>query len=253
MIDVFRGLKYFSKLNDSDYQAILRCFRARFIEYKKGSSIVNIGDSSEYLYIIASGTARSQLIDINGKVTIVRDYIANDIFGIDYSMNEIDTYTEELIAIEDTKVAIVNAFRFIHPCENLCKRHINCMINTFSMLSGLMNKQKYRVVSLCQSKTRAKILSFLNEQSKKKNKYFKIPYNQTELSIYLGLERSALSYELNNMKRDGLIDFDGDMYKIITKKNKAWIFKLYSLNVATSAFTTNPLEATNLRLAISSP
>lgn len=222
MIDVYRNLKYFSKLNDSDYQAILRCFRARFVEYKKGSNIVNIGDSTECLYIIASGSARSQFIDINGKITIVREYVANDIFGLDYSMSDIDSYSEELIATDDTKVVIVNAFRFTHPCENQCKRHISCMIQTFSMLSGLMNKQKYRVVSLCQSKTRAKILSFLNEQSKRKNKYFKIPYNQTELATYLGLERSSLSYELNNMKRDGIIDFDGDMYKIITKKkNKA--------------------------------
>ena len=82
-----------------------------------------------------------------------------------------------------------------------------------------MSSQSQRIHQMSQGKTRQKIYAYLYELSKGNNKYFRIPYNQSELATYLGLERSALSYELNNMKRDGLIDFDGDMFKIKKKKD----------------------------------
>lgn len=215
MKDYIRKLDYFQNLDEQDYRAILRCFGARLIFFKKGQTIVNIGDDTSNVYIIASGSARSQAYDINGKTTIIKDYMVNDIFGIDFAKAK--AYTEELSALEDCYIVSCNTFRFLSPCQNRCKRHIDCMKLTFENLANQITNQNKRIISMCQSKTRQKIYTYLNEVANGKKKYFKIPYNQSELALYLGLERSALSYELNNMKRDGIIDYDGDLFRIIKK------------------------------------
>lgn len=217
MKDYIKELIYFKNLDAQDYHAILRCFSARLIHYEKGANIINIGDNTNNIYIIASGLARSKTYDLNGKTTILKDYYPNDIFGIEFE--EKDIYTEELIALTDTYVVACNRFRFITPCANRCKRHTDCMKNTFINLASQMQAQSNRIHQMSLGKSRQKIYAYLSELSKGNNKYFRIPYNQSELATYLGLERSALSYELNNMKRDGLIDFDGDMFKIKKKKD----------------------------------
>ncbi len=216
MRDYIRKTKYFENLSEQDYYAILRCFSARLILFEKGSNIVNIGDPTTNIYIIANGKARSKTYDTSGKITIIRDFINNDIFGIDYSNQKV--YLEELVALDDTYVIACNSFRFLTPCQNRCKRHIDCMKLTFENLATLMTRQSKRIIAMSQSKTRQKIFAYLKEASKGKKKYFKIPYNQSELALLLGLERSSLSYELNNMKREGIIDFDDNMYMLKKKE-----------------------------------
>lgn len=219
MKDYIEESIYFKNLDEQDKRAILRCYEARVLKFKKNSSIINIGDEANHIYIIAQGNARSYSIDINGKEYINQEYYKDDIFGISYITNEIDIFNEELIALEDTVVIVCNGFRFLNPCENRCKRHIDCMKLTFTRLSNMIESNKSRIHSLCQSKTRNKILTYLKEISKNRKKYFKIPFNQTELANYLGVERSALSYELNLLKKEGIIDFDGYMYKFKVKIN----------------------------------
>lgn len=214
MENIIRQSVYFNQLNDLDYQAILRCFSARHTFYPKGSVISSIGDEAKYIYIITKGLCKSQYYDINGKLTITRDYRPDEIFGVTYTPDNDQVYIEELVAVEDTYVLRCDLFRFINPCANRCKRHIDCLVHTISKMAEMMNVQTKRIGVLCQSKTRYKILTYLRNQANKKKKYFKIPYNQTELAAYLGLERSALSTELNKLKAEGLIDFDEKLYKI---------------------------------------
>lgn len=217
MDDLIRQTIYFEKLNTQDYQAILRCFNARHISFKKNEIISKIGDEAKYIYIITSGQAKSQYYDLNGKLNINRTFYTNDIFGINYTNQKDMVFTEELIALEDTTVLRCDAFRFINPCQNRCKRHIDCMILTISNISDMINMQTKRINVMCQTKTRYKIMTYLTNNRNGKKRYIKIPYNQSELAAYLGLERSALSFELNKLKHEGIIDFDDKLYKIKKK------------------------------------
>jgi Mn-dependent DtxR family transcriptional regulator len=62
---------------------------------------------------------------------------------------------------------------------------------------------------LSLSSTKDKVLSYLNSYSKKiKSNDFYIPYSRMDLALYLGVERSALSYELSKLKKEGYIDFE---------------------------------------------
>ncbi len=218
MNKIVRESKLFKNLTEENYQALLRCFHARFITYKKGATIVDIGDDVNNIYYIAKGHARSYIIDITGEATISNDYYNDDIFGINYIANELPTYNEELKATEDTIVVICDGFRFLNPCENRCKRHIDVIGYTFKQQSDLMFRNSFRTYTLCKSKTKEKIMTYLREiKGKSKKKYFDIPYNQTELAQYLGLERSALSFELNKLKKEGYIDFYDKTYRILKK------------------------------------
>ena len=74
--------------------------------------------------------------------------------------------------------------------------------------------QKVEIIS--KKTLREKILTYLSIQSQAQNsRYFQIPLSRQELAAYLSADRTALARELGNMKADGLIDFDKNMFRIL--------------------------------------
>ena len=59
------------------------------------------------------------------------------------------------------------------------------------------------------------IFIYLRTLPKDKDGYAKIPFTQTALAEYLGVNRSALSRELGRMQNEGLLVIDGKKIKII--------------------------------------
>ena len=62
---------------------------------------------------------------------------------------------------------------------------------------------------------REKLLSYFNELAfENGERRFELPFTKTALADYLFVERSAMSRELGNMRREGLIDFKGNNFVI---------------------------------------
>ena len=208
--------KYFKELDDQNLLAFMRCVNVQIKDFYKDETIVSDGDSTELIYIIFSGKARSYTLDINGNRYINSDYGKDSIFGIDYQMARGKVYHEYLKALDDTTVIVCNAFRFLNPCQNRCKRHIDSLRCTIEELGKEIIDSKKRMNFMCKNKTREKVMSYLHTiKAQTKKEYFSIPHNRQELADYLGLERTALSAELSKMKKEGLIDFDKNYFKIL--------------------------------------
>ena len=63
---------------------------------------------------------------------------------------------------------------------------------------------------------RERILSYLSEQAAiNQSSSFTIPFSQSRLAEYLGVERSALSGELSKMRREGLIDYKKNSFRLL--------------------------------------
>lgn len=59
-------------------------------------------------------------------------------------------------------------------------------------------------------------MHFLNKEKEKQNvEIFDISYSRDEFAEYIGADRSALSRELSKMKKQNLIDYHKNSFKII--------------------------------------
>ena len=72
-------------------------------------------------------------------------------------------------------------------------------------------------VDILSKKTiREKISTYLIQQSmKNESKYFDIPLGRVQLAEFLNVDRSSLTRELNNMRDEGLIDFDRNSFHML--------------------------------------
>lgn len=63
---------------------------------------------------------------------------------------------------------------------------------------------------------RAKVMTYLSsEYLKHESKNFSIPFDRQQMADYLNVERSALSKELAKMKKEGILDFHKNHFRLL--------------------------------------
>jgi len=80
---------------------------------------------------------------------------------------------------------------------------------------NLKLQSRMEIISL--KTVRAKVLRFLESAAAGRGRYANVPFNRQELADYLCVERSALSHELSRMKKDGLIEYWKNSFRLISK------------------------------------
>lgn len=111
-------------------------------------------------------------------------------------------------AQDNISVLMIPYDRILASCARACPKHDRLLRNYISIVAekGLVLHE--RIDCLLKPTVREKILTYLLYISREqKSDSFQILLNRNAMSEYLNIERSALSRELSNMKRDGLIDY----------------------------------------------
>ena len=89
-------------------------------------------------------------------------------------------------------------------------------------LLGLMARKNLmlnrKIGHLSQRTTRAKALSYLSHQAEAAgSSSFTIPLDRQELADYLSVDRSALSAQLGQLRREGVLDFSRSRFTLLQK------------------------------------
>ena len=200
--------KIFDNISENDIKALHFCFKTRVLKVKKGEILIDEGEPFESIVLVLDGHLRSELNDYYGNTSILADYRNGETIGVEeaFSGNNIAQYT--LVAIEDSQVLTMNKYRVVTPCGNMCPRHTQLQNNLVKIISQKNIELMQKFNHITKSSTKDKVLSYLQYVSKQQNsKYFDIPFNRQELADYLSVDRSALSFELSKLKKQGVLDF----------------------------------------------
>ena len=89
-------------------------------------------------------------------------------------------------------------------------------------LLGLMARKNLmlnrKIGHLSQRTTRAKVLSYISHQAEAAgSSSFTIPLDRQELADYLSVDRSALSAQLGQLRREGVLDFSRSRFTLLQK------------------------------------
>lgn len=207
--------KIFEEISENDIKALHFCFKTRVIDIKKGDVLLDEGEPFESIVLVLDGHLRTVINDYYGGSSILADYYSGDAVGIEEAFcgNTLAQYT--LIAMEDTQVLTMNKYKVIYPCENMCVRHTQLQNNLVKIISHKNIELMQKFNHITKPSTKDKVLAYLQYISKKENsKYFDIPFNRQELADYLSVDRSALSFELSKLKKQGIIDFNKNHFML---------------------------------------
>ena len=185
---------------------------AKKIRLSPKEVLVREGDVIDSIGVVLSGEIRVAKYDIDGKENLLGRIKKLQTFGanIAYTPTKISPFY-----LFSRGVSFIYLFNH-EEIKQLDKNNsIIIYNNIIKYLSNDNIKKEYKIDIISKNKIRDRILTYLEIQSnKKKVNDFEIPFNREEMANYLCVNRSALSHELSILKKEGIIDFKKNWFKI---------------------------------------
>lgn len=183
--------------------------------YEKGSTILYAGSTTRRMGLIIEGSVTIENNDIWGNRTILGYVGKNDFFAETYGLLSHEPMLVDVVANEDCKIVFLTiAALRSDALKN--EAWAGKIVSNLLVISTQKNLAlSGRSFHLSHKTVRSRVMSYLNSESIRKGQMaFDIPFNRQQMADYLNLDRTALSKELGRMRKDGLIDFHKNHFKI---------------------------------------
>jgi len=202
----------FYEISADTISDILACADARVANYTKGELLIAEQDEVSDIGIILSGEAQASMLDQSGKRFILAELSKGSVFGDVMAASNTKRSHVTVTAITDVKVMLI-PFRNAVGLQTADNR---LLLNLFNVVSRKYFELQERINCIIKPTLREKILFYLNSVSERECRgMFHIPFSREGLAEYLNADRSALSRELSAMKRDGLIDYYKNTFRLL--------------------------------------
>ena len=207
----------FSGESPEEIKEMLSCLGAVTRSYGKGEIIYHAGECVHSMGLVLSGNVQIESDDVWGNHSVLDDITPGFFFAETYaSLSKEPLMVNVVSAAAKTEVLFLNIGRLLTTCTNSCTHH-NRLIHNLLYIMAKKNLMLTRKIDhMGQRSIREKVMAYLSfESEKQKKKTFGIPFNRQQLADYLAVDRSALSAELSRMKKDGLIEFEKNLFTLL--------------------------------------
>lgn len=208
--------RLFSGLSDGELQQSLKLLEASVAEYGRGTFIHRADERLTFFGLVLSGSVQVYTDDINGDLMMMANVTAGETFGESLCYLNIERTQVFISTQEGAKVLRLRTDAFLgHNAES--NRLEGLLYRNFvSMLAERTLSMNERIQVLSKKTLREKLMTFFSQCEKKYHaRSFTLPFDRAGLAIYLGSDRAALSRELSAMRRDGIIDFSKNYFRIL--------------------------------------
>lgn len=206
----------FAGIKEEELKVMLKCLNGFVKNYKKGEFIILEKENVEHIGLVLSGTVDMRKEDIWGNTTLLVRMKNLQLFGESFACGINNSSEVSFCASSDASVLFLPFYRVLHNCSKSCMFHHRLIENMVVLIAEKNRDLMEKVEIISKKSLREKILAYLSLQSQRKeSRYFEIPLDRAELADYLCADRSALSRELSNMKKEGLLDFTRNTFRLL--------------------------------------
>lgn len=204
----------FDGIKDEQLADAIKLLNGRIKKVIKDDYIVQLGGTIQYAGLLLKGKIESSFQNENFDQITMHTFTGGYLFGEGLVINHAKNSPVQVRAVEDSVVLFIDLEMIYAAADNSPVRNILArnLIKSLAKKNLILN-QKVRILS--QKSLRDRIFIYLRTLPKDRDGYAKIPFTQTALAEYLGVNRSALSRELGRMQNEGLLVIDGKKIKII--------------------------------------
>lgn len=179
-------------------------------KFDKNESIFLEGDTISKICILEEGSIRGEKTYPDGEVHIVDVFQAGDTFALEIAVSRTQKSTMDYIANEKALVRFVT-MAAIDKSEKAVDIHREIAY----CLADENIRRAHKIEILAERGLRDRIMMYLRVlQGKSGTDTVTVPMNREQMAQFLCVNRSALSNELNVMKREKIIDFKGTRFVV---------------------------------------
>lgn len=214
-IPFLKKIPLFSPLDEEGISHVLTCLEAHIATFDKKELLYAPFDPITYAGVVLEGEIVANMLNSDGNEFGVRHFFSGDIFGESYSCVPHCPTPLQIIACKKSTILFLKFSNLFQPYTANCPYASRITANLLLATAQSNILQNLKIKILTQKHIRERILSYLyNCGASRSNPTVYLPFNRQEFANYLGVERSALSRELSNMRQDGIITFRKNVISI---------------------------------------
>lgn len=209
----YQSISLFDGIEAEDLNALLYCMKSYIRSYQKGEFLSMEQERVHYVGVVLSGCVHMVKTDVWGNETLLTYMNAGEIFGESFTAEKEQNSFISFLAARKTEVLYLSFHQAIHVCKNQCPFHYTLIRNLFDLI-GKKNRQLMEKIEVTsQASLREKILTYLSLQAQKQqSKYITLSLSRTDMAQFLCTNRSAMTRELAQLKKEGVLDFDKNTF-----------------------------------------
>ena len=205
-IDIILKSSLFSNIDRNDVLNMINSFQNK--SYKKGNTIIDIGDYIDNIYLILDGMVEVSKEYDDARKNIVNILNAGDIFAESFALSTNKISTIQALSFTDTKILKINTNNIFNNSTFL--KNLIRVLSDKNIFLSIKND------ILSQKSLRSKIMLYLKYMSNiQKSNNIVIPYKRDKLAEFISSDRSALSRELNRLSKEKIIKLEGNKITIL--------------------------------------
>lgn len=207
-IPILQKTPLFGTIDPADYPELLDFLQASVRRFRKGQMLVNLGDPFRHIGIVLEGTLEGSFENENFDQINMNYFQKGALFGEALALANIEYSPIQLRALEDSLVLYLDpsVIYRTEAWDSPSKKSIIANLVRGLSLQNVFLNPKIRIHT--QKSIRDKVLIYLYSLPAGPDGWKTVPFSQTALAEFLGVNRSALARELTKMKADGVLKTD---------------------------------------------
>ncbi|HIY26641.1 MAG TPA: Crp/Fnr family transcriptional regulator [Candidatus Acutalibacter pullistercoris] len=205
------GCPLFAGVPEGEWESLLSQVGARERYFQRGETLLSAGERTQSMGVVLAGRVTVEHHDFWGNRSVLDSLGPGKVFAETYAL-----LPEEPLQVSVTGAEAGKAL-FLSPGK--LGRDPRLLRNLL-LLTAEKNLRLSRRIFHTSSKTiRGRVLSYLSfEAARNGSREFTIPFTRQQLADYLEVDRSALSHELGNMAREGLLRTSRSRFTLLVKE-----------------------------------
>lgn len=210
--------KLFQGIAPKDYDALLQCLQASSRFFSKGS-FISLADDVPRVGLLIEGGIFLLKEDFYGNRHIIAHLDPGDLFGESFICGGASSLAFSIQASQDCAILFLSFEKALQTCHQNCIFHHTLIRNMVTLIAQKNLSLLDKLDITTRPNLRSKILTYLSQLAQKQNNpTVTSPMGRAELADFLGVNRSALTRELNHMEKDGLISFHRNCFTLHNKE-----------------------------------
>lgn len=187
----------------------------------KGQVLIFPQQKVDRLGILLSGRVHIMHLFADGTQSLMSVLLPSKILGADLVCTKSQRAPYHAVAEADSQVFSLPVTLFTCPGSMPDDMRHSCLLQLLTLISQENMKKEYRLAILAQKGLRERIMVYLTMQADKhQNATFYVPFSREDMASFLCVNRSALSHELSQMQKEGLICFQKNHFTLYGPKGR---------------------------------
>lgn len=218
-MDILRRCSLFAGLSGTQIGALLQEWQPARRRFGRGETLLLAGYETHELGIVLDGEIEAGKHTADGALLTLTRMGPGGLFA-DILAGSRDAKSPVTVTAATPVTVLLLPYRcLLRPGAALDAVHAAVLQNLIAAIADKYFALDRRVELLMLRSVREKVLHYLHTEAEHlPNGALRTPYTRAGLAAYLGCERSALCRELSRMRRDGILQAEGRLFRLTPEK-----------------------------------